>query len=586
MGSIKPHKTPVNKTGSWDGPKVIIEAKNDATMLRYMHAWVDESADASKKSAYKFLHHAPGTDTPAMIEAVNQALIRLIQSDIPEMDKQIVEAHLILHRIDAGLEPVMSKAEIVEAVRFIKDVDDLKRTESEALIEAVRLQEKSNLAEWLESRLHLTLTEIADNMFGDGRVTRDERKVLSGAIGSALDNYHQFLQDNAPQLFARSPWEDAPSDSGQNIAEVKIVTAASLGAVPMNVPLIEAGDGMFMPLMEKAIRRDGTIPIKIIQAGWGSSGYYPADVLERDGPKVFTKDMHMYWNHPTLTEETDRPERSLNDLAAVLVSDARWNKNGPKGPGLYADAKVFEGYQKPVDNLAENIGVSIRAMGKAQQGTVDGITGPVITELTAGKSVDFVTAAGAGGEIITLFEAARVVRTDETKTGQVPADEATASVASSESTTEEDMDIQKLNETVATLQTSNEALATQNARLSESMALRDAKDMVEEALKAITTLPDVTKARLIKDLAKNPPMKEGALDKEVFAERIQEAVKAEVKYLEQVAGIGSIRGLGESQGNEHDEEGDEKKVEESLAESFSALGLSETRAKIAAKGRR
>jgi len=48
----------------------------------------------------------------------------------------------------------------------------------------VPVQEKSNLAEWLESRLHMMLTNIADDMFGNGNVTREERKILSGAIGA------------------------------------------------------------------------------------------------------------------------------------------------------------------------------------------------------------------------------------------------------------------------------------------------------------------------------------------------------------------------------------------------------------------
>ena len=51
------------------------------------------------------------------------------------------------------------------------------------------------------------------------------------------------------------------------------------------VPLIE-GKG-----------KNSIVPIKIIQPGWGSSGYYPKDVLERDGPNVFTKGTKMYINH-------------------------------------------------------------------------------------------------------------------------------------------------------------------------------------------------------------------------------------------------------------------------------------------------
>jgi hypothetical protein len=145
------------------------------------------------------------------------------------------------------------------------------------------------------------------------------------------------------------------------------------------------------------------------------------------------------------------------------------------------------------------------------------------------------------------------------------------------------MELKELHDQVATLQTSNETLTTQNARLSEAMAIRDAKEMVKEAL-AATSLPDVTKARLIESLAKNPTMKDGTLDKEAFANVIQEAVKTEVKYLESVLGKGQIRGLGESQDEDGDDEDGDGKVEESLAESFSALGLSESGAKIAAKG--
>lgn len=572
MSGIKVHKTPVSKAGGWDGSKALVEAKNEVTMLRYMHAWVDENADPSKKASYKFPHHMPGVATPAMIEAVNQALVRLIDAKLSERDRLDVEAHLRQHRLDADLGSGMSGIEIADALKFIKDVDDLKKVEASALLEAVRLQEKSNLAEWLESRLHMTLTQIADEMFGDGRVTRDERKVLSGAIGTALDAYHQFLQDNGPQLFTRSPWEDAPEEDAQ-----------AMQASESAVELIEADQGMFMPLMEKAVRRDGTIPIKIIQPGWGSSGYYPAEVLERDGAKVFTKGMHMYWNHPTYTEESERPERDLNDLAAVLVSDARWNANGPKGAGLYADAKVFEAYQKPVDDMAENIGVSIRALGKAQQGVAEGRSGVIISELSKGRSIDFVTAPGAGGEIINLFEAVRTVRTDKANAGTVPADGATRNVANQEANLEEDMDLKELNEKVATLETSNQTLATNNARLSEALALRDAREMVKETLK-VTNLPEITINRLVESLSKNPPMKDGTLDVQVFAPRIAEAVKAEAKYLEGLMGVGQIRGLGESQTNV-DDEGDETKIEESLTESFSALGLGESTAKIAAKGR-
>jgi hypothetical protein len=51
--------------------------------------------------------------------------------------------------------------------------------------------------------------------------------------------------------------------------------------------------------------------------------------------------------------------------------------------------------------------MSIRASGTAESGERDGRTGPVITSLTEGVSVDVVTRAGAGGKLVALLESAR-----------------------------------------------------------------------------------------------------------------------------------------------------------------------------------
>jgi hypothetical protein len=49
----------------------------------------------------------------------------------------------------------------------------------------------------------------------------------------------------------------------------------------------------------------------------------------------------MFWNHPTQAEESARPEGNLDQLAAIITSPARYEANGVKGPGLYAEAKVM-----------------------------------------------------------------------------------------------------------------------------------------------------------------------------------------------------------------------------------------------------
>lgn len=418
-----------------------------------------------------------------------------------------------------------------------------------------RLQEAANTGAWLESRLHLMFTEIADNMFGEGYLTRDERIALSSAIGAALEAFRAEVEATAAQLYQRARWQ-----------EPTLLPPAGDAA-----PMTESGEyqAMFVPLMEKAVvRADGSIPLKIIQPGWGSSGYYPAAVLERDGPQIFKAGMQMFWNHQSAEEEIERPEGDLNDLAAVLLSDARWNGQGPAGPGLYADAKVFEAYQPAVNDLAGNIGVSIRASGQAAQGEAEGKKGPIIQRIVAGKSIDFVTKPGAGGQIVQMFEAAR----------HKLADTASSDVQTNKGVGMEiEKQLKEAQEMLVQLQ-------AQNARLQETMLLQAGRQFVVEQL-ASCGLPDVTKGRLLESLALNPPAKDGALDRDAYAARIAEAVKAEQAYLAQVAGYGRVQGMGASTSSA-DTKFDEAATQKRLAEGFKALGLNEKEASAAVSGRR
>jgi hypothetical protein len=68
------------------------------------------------------------------------------------------------------------------------------------------------LAEWLEARIHLNFTEMADYMFGDGYLTREERIALSGLIGDALDLFHEEMvaSEDLQGVRTRQRWEPAP----------------------------------------------------------------------------------------------------------------------------------------------------------------------------------------------------------------------------------------------------------------------------------------------------------------------------------------------------------------------------------------
>lgn len=79
------------------------------------------------------------------------------------------------------------------------------------VLESFQVKEARNVGMWLESRMHSMFTNIADEMFGDGRMTREERIVLSGALGEALTSFTSKVESDAPQLFERDLWEDPTS---------------------------------------------------------------------------------------------------------------------------------------------------------------------------------------------------------------------------------------------------------------------------------------------------------------------------------------------------------------------------------------
>lgn len=93
-----------------------------------------------------------------------------------------------------------------------------------ALIEADRtLSEARNLGAWLESRLHLALTQLADEIYGDGRLTRDERIALSGALSDGLRSYTARIERDAPQLFDRDLYDEPQQPEPEQPAQPTVV---------------------------------------------------------------------------------------------------------------------------------------------------------------------------------------------------------------------------------------------------------------------------------------------------------------------------------------------------------------------------
>lgn len=163
--------------------------------------------------------------------------------------------------------------------------------------------------------------------------------------------------------------------------------------------------------------------MRIIQAGAGSSGFYPAEMLERDVPSAFPKGTRMRANHDGLCEDGG----DIRRVIAKTISDP-WRE----GDEMYANFQVAEGYNDYFREFADVIGVSISAAGEYQTRPAspaeiesgvadegeevvdrDEASGkPIIAKLYSQEespynSIDFVEAPGAGGRIVLALEGAR-----------------------------------------------------------------------------------------------------------------------------------------------------------------------------------
>lgn len=152
---------------------------------------------------------------------------------------------------------------------------------------------------------------------------------------------------------------------------------------------------------------EGKYRIRIIVPGNGSSGIYTAENLA-ESAHLFKAGTEMFIDHPTESEEWDRPERSIRDYAGVFLEDATVGDDG----ALYAVCKVFSSVNDIIKDKWEHIGVSINAWCSTPINE-DRIV-PVFDGV---RSVDFVTLPGAGGAIVDLLESNRIKPTISNKEG-------------------------------------------------------------------------------------------------------------------------------------------------------------------------
>ncbi len=333
----------------------------------------------------------------------------------------------------------------------------------------------------------------------------------------------------------------------------------------------------YVPLTEAKFDK-GRATIIIIKPGFNLSEdrYYPAEMLKRDY-KVF-EGQKMYADHPTESEDKERPERSIKDWVATLSEVMADEAGVVTGIAEIVEPWLMQKLASLRDKkmLAE-MGISINAVGRATKGTIEGKETLVIEELTGARSVDFVTEPGAGG-IVTFYETDKrrdidlveLATLKEIRPDLVKAIEATVRA-------EIQREVKKVmenEERITELEGQNETLTTENTGLKDQIAeaakmkaKAEAQASIKEAV-AGATLPEAAKERLI----------ERYKDAET-ADGIAAAIQSEVDYIAKLAEAGKVKGLGPSRNS------DPEKDREALTESFKKLGLSEKEAEIAAVGR-
>lgn len=298
----------------------------------------------------------------------------------------------------------------------------------------------------------------------------------------------------------------------------------------------------YVPLTEAKLDKGRAI-IDVIKPGFNAdqSRYYPEEMLKRDY-KVF-EGMKMYADHPTETEDQERPERSIRDWVATLV-EVSCDENG-KVSGV---AEIIEPWMmqklaslRDKDMLSE-MGVSINAVGYASKATIEDKETMVIEKLEACRSVDFVTEPGAGG-VVTFYESDRtrdidlvdlpalkerrpdLVKSIEAEFRAEIVKEAKRQMGLEEEIKAKDEQIEALTKERDDLKETNEKAIKEKAKADAQAAIKEAIDKAE--------LPSVAKEQLLERF-KDAETTDG----------IEEAITAEKDYIAKLAESGKVKGLG------------------------------------------
>lgn len=314
----------------------------------------------------------------------------------------------------------------------------------------------------------------------------------------------------------------------------------------------------------------GLLTLTVIQPGFNKSKerYYPASVLKRD--YAIFEGAKMFADHQTDKDARERPEGSVHNWVASMKKVWAESDGRIRGHAVPIDP-IFKAKLEELSKqgMLGDMGVSIRAIGEASKGKIDGVDTNCVESLLRARSVDFVTYAGAGGQVETMeSEQSKendldLVSEAEFRTRRPDLVELIESTSKGE--------LQKMKTIEQQLQEANTELAAAKTKLAES----------EKASKKAVASAELTK--LLSE-SKLPEIAQKKL-RERFAEAVavdgmKEAIELEREYIKSVGGSAQVKNMGEREnGSEEAAAADAP----NLVETFKGLGFTEDEAKIAAK---
>lgn len=273
--------------------------------------------------------------------------------------------------------------------------------------------------------------------------------------------------------------------------------------------------------------QDGVYQIRIIGKDIeGSSGFWPADVVEKYVPAAFPKGTKINADHDP---ESAGRARSVMHIMGKLISDPI-----SKPDGMYADVYFGREYQTFIEDFHDVIGMSIAASGETEQ-YEDKVSGKMKTRVTSIKpsplnSVDVVSAPGAQGKIMkeALKDIQESLVTEEEK----------------EAKQVDEKDIQAIAEAVGkalapTLEAFGKELVEALAPAEEEKPETDLAAVTEAALEA--GLTKRAREKVVEAVKSGAELKEAIAEEKAYHDEIQASLKQDLEEEETGRVTGSTR---------------------------------------------